>query len=76
MMAEETISEPIPFGFRVDLALLRNKMSRRDLIEALKEYGIIFSDTKLSNRCAGINSFTDEEKQAIEKYFKKAKIEF
>ena len=72
----ETIKENMPLGFRVDLALLRNKMSRRDLIVALKEYGITFTDTKLSNRCAGVNSFSDEETQAIEKYFKKAKIEF
>lgn len=65
-----------PFRERVAFALYKNKMSRRQLIEDLKEYGIIFTDTKLSNRCAGINAFTEAEMKAISKYFKSKKIEF
>ena len=75
-MAEEIVTDTSNFGLRVDMALLKNKITRRELIQSLKEYGIDFSDTKLSNRCAGVNNFTNEEMQAIEKHFKKSKIEF
>ncbi len=72
----EVINTELEFGKRVDFALLRGNMSRRELIEALKEYGFDFTDTKMSNRCNGVNEFQDDEKKAIEKFFKKQKIEF
>lgn len=64
------------FGVRVDITLLKYDKSRRWLIEELIPYGIEFTDTKLSNRCKNVNSFSTEEEQAIEKVFKKHKMDF
>lgn len=66
----------IPFGVRVDMALLKSNNSRRWLMDELIPYGIKFTDTKLSNRCKNVNSFKEPEMIAIKNVFRKHKIEF
>ncbi len=73
-MAE--VINTLEFGERVDSALTKDRLTRRWLMEKLKEYDVILSDTQLSNRCTGYIQFVDEEMKAIEKVFKKHKIDF
>jgi hypothetical protein len=64
------------FGERVDAALYKSKNTRRWLMGQLKSFDVDFTDTQLSNRCTGYIPFREDEMIAIEKVFKKNKIEF
>lgn len=75
MITEEVLV--ITFGKLLSIALVRHKVKKRWLIDRLKEVGIIFTDTRFSNRCADVMGieFTPEEKKAIKSILKKHKIE-